>query len=171
MSIREEILRRTNEGRLRQLLPRLSADPCIRRMYLTSELYEDLYKDRSNDSEIRIFAELEADLELFVISETLDSDYLTLLRPETEGVWEIRSTRPTPQIRVFGMFAARDCFIATNYADRDYLGDADSYQWKNEIRLAKETWRNLFPGYTHMKTRDRNRLFSGGLNEQYFRGS
>ncbi len=39
---------------------------------------------------------LQADLELFVVEQDIYPKYLFLLYKASEGVWEIRSTRPTP---------------------------------------------------------------------------
>ena len=65
---------------------------------------------------------LQADLELFAEGQPIDPKYLFLLYPPAEGVWEIRSIRPHPSIRVLGLFAQKDVFIATNLELRENLG-------------------------------------------------
>ena len=65
---------------------------------------------------------LDADLEHFVVSPEIDPKYLFHLYPSQDCVWEIRSVRDDPSIRVLGMFAAKDVFVATNFALREDLG-------------------------------------------------
>jgi len=76
-------------------------------------------------------AELRADLEVFVEGRIIDPKYLFLLYPAADCVWEIRSVRSNPSIRVLGLFAKRDIFVATNFAFREDLGG-----WQS--RLSRE---------------------------------
>jgi len=61
-------------------------------------------------------------LEQFAEGQSIDPAYLKLLAPARDAVWEIRSVRPAPSIRVLGRFAEYDVFVATNYALRKPLG-------------------------------------------------
>jgi hypothetical protein len=58
-------------------------------------------------------------LDLFAEGAPIGPKYLFLLYRADEAVWEIRSVRPNPSIRVLGRFAAKDIFVATNFALRD----------------------------------------------------
>ena len=86
---------------------------------------------------------LQADLEIFVTGAPVTSSYLKPLRPRHKGVWEIRSKRPTPSIRILGMFASRDVFVATNHQLRAALGRFNSIEWKEASRLARHEFRSL----------------------------
>lgn len=136
---------------------------------MTTELFDKVYEENEDSNKATIFANLIADLEVFVTSPTIDPKYLWLLRPSKQGIWEIRSTRQRPQIRVFGVFAAKNIFVGTHHKLRDDLGGIDNEQWKIEIGCAKKIWRDLFPAYSHKKTNDPNQLFTGALDEKYFR--
>ncbi len=165
MSIELKIDSHLSEERLKLVVPWVSSDRLQRRLYLTKELHDEVYGEEQNSRESEMFANLIADLEVFVTSDTIDPDYLRQLAPPKEGVWEIRSTRSFPQIRVFGVFAFKDCFIGTHYRHRDNL---KGKQWQKEIKLTKDIWNRLFTGYTHKKSSSRNQLFTGALDEQYF---
>lgn len=99
----------------------------------------------SEDDEARVHR-LRADLEHFVTGGLVDPAYLWKLR-KTEEVWEIRSPRPRPSIRVFGRFAIYDVFVATHQSYRASLGAFASQEWKREIRNCQAKWRNLFHPY------------------------
>ena len=170
MSIEQEISIHVNDGKLKLVTPTVPGDRSLRKLYMTGELYDEVYEEKESRFEQKMFANLIADLEVFVTSNTIDHYYLWCLEPRKEGVWEIRSTREEPQIRIFGVFAAKDIFVATHYKLRDDLGGSkDSSQWKREINRTKKIWCDLFPAYTHKKTNDPHQLFTGALDEKYFR--
>ncbi len=167
MSINEEIWSILSEGRLVELRTRLSSDTKIRSMYLAPDLYEEIFRKRSADEEIERFTRLQADLDMFLTSETIDPEYLFQLTPTRKGVWEIRSTGT--QIRVFGLFCGRNKFIATHYKNRDELGNFNDTAWKVEIRRSLTFWSHLFPAYSPLTTSKMDRLISGAINGQYFK--
>lgn len=136
-------------------------------MYLAEELY--LAITAPPPEEVERFAQLEADLADFVTSPTLDPQYLKSLWPPRDGIWAIRSVRPRPSIRVLGLFAAKDKFVATNFALRKELGEFDSHEWRTEKRRAKAIWRQLFLGYPYIPGRDLDKLFLGAINGKYFK--
>jgi len=136
-------------------------------MYLARPLYEAISNPAAEH--VERFARLEADLEVFVTSPRIDPGYLKGLSPPQEGVWAIRSVRPSPSIRVLGFFAMKDRFIATNYALRNELGAFDSKQWKTAMKYATWVWRRLFPAYPFVSSQDANDLFTGALNGTYFK--
>jgi hypothetical protein len=113
-------------------------------MLLSEELYgylEASYEDEEWEDRM---GSLRADLEAFVTEEDIYPRYLFLLYPTSEGVWEIRSMRPNPSIRVLGLFPCKDVFVATHYTTRDLLGGWQSRQWKDTKRMARTKWRNLY---------------------------
>ena len=119
MSIEQEIAIHVNDGKLKLVTPKVPSDQSLRKLYLTRELYDEVYEDKNSLFEQEMFANLIADLEVFVTSKTIDLQYLWCLEPSKKGIWEIRSTRQEPQIRIFGVFAAKDNFVATHYKLRD----------------------------------------------------
>ena len=169
MSINDQIIINLACGRLKQIRPKLPRDRELRKLYLYHELYQEIRRDREDEFEDEKYAALEAELETFIISPTLDSNYLRHLRPKREGIWAIRSRNPEPQIRVFSMFAERNCLISFNMADRPDLDDDDAV-WNYEMNRAKHLWRSLFHNAYHwMKTDKPNKLFSGAIDERYDR--
>jgi hypothetical protein len=113
---------------------------------------------------------LQADLEVFAEGQPIGPKYLFLLYPASEAVWEIRSGRPDPSIRVLGRFVAKDVFIATNYATRDELGGWQSRRWRDVKLMSRTIWTNMFHGYKPLITSDVTQVVSGALNGKYFKG-
>src|SRR5262249_34948588 len=113
--------------------------------------------------------ELQADLEVFVTARTIDPKYLFLLYPSRDAVWEIRSTRPSPSIRVLGLFASKDVFIATGHALRSELGCWESREWKIVKRDARSAWRRLFHPYDPVVETDAKQLVTGAIDGKFFK--
>jgi hypothetical protein len=114
---------------------------------------------------------LEADLEVFASGEPIGPKYLFLLYHSREGVWEIRSVKPNPSIRVLGRFVERDIFIATNFALRDDLGGWQSREWRDVKVRARAVWINLLHTHQPLVTTDVNRVVTGAINGKYFKTS
>lgn len=79
---------------------------------------------------------------------------IKILNPKYDEVWELRK-RNSPSTRIFGRFASKDVFIATNICT---CNDLFSMQWvtngyirwpvwRREIRRCKAVWRALFVNY------------------------
>ena len=158
-----------------QLNPRVQRDKTKRKLYMSVELANELDVDRDDDADIERFQNLIADLEIFIISPTIDPRYLTCLEPTKDGVWEIRSYEDEPQIRVFGVFATKDVFVCTHFMYRPDLADLEEIDplWKNQVKRTKANWRNLFPAHSYKKPRNLeteiHKLFTGAINAKYFR--
>jgi len=94
-----------------------------------------------------------------------------------DAVWEIRSRRDDPSIRVLGLFPIKDTFVSTNFALREALVemragklvDWQSRQWKNIKRMARAIWRKLFYTYQPIITVSPNEVFSGASNEVFYK--
>lgn len=125
--------------------------------------------DEADDAESQRIGHLRADLERFVVGETVYPKYMFLLYPLRDGVWEIRSVSPDPSIRVLGLFASKNVWVATNYARREDLGGWQSREWKAVKREAAARWRYLFPAYQPLQTANIHELVSGAINGQYFK--
>jgi hypothetical protein len=124
--------------------------------------------DGDSDWERRV-GELRADLEVFVTSEVINHKYLYMLFPPTDCVWEIRSVGTDPSIRVLGLFAVRDVYIAADVALREDLGGWQSRGWKQVKRNARAVWRMLFPSYNPIYTVDINDVVTGAISGRYFK--
>ncbi len=96
---------------------------------------------RDIEETIKRFAKLKSDLDTFLISPTIDAKYMKQLLPTGKGVYEIRSVRPKPSIRVFGRFVRKDVFLATHYEERNGLGGFKSYEFTQEISRCRKIWR------------------------------
>ena len=167
MSIEKEIKQRILDGSLKELP--LRAGRKKRRLYVEATLYEEIVVERDDLEMMDRYTKLEADLNVFVTSQTINPHYLYLLSPTRDKVWEIRSVEPKPQLRVFGFFAAKDTFVATNHEYRDELGGFDSAIWRREKRRALAIWRNLFNSYNPIDTIVVGDLVTGAIDGKYFR--
>src|SRR3981081_1752281 len=169
MSISDLILHRVSIGMLFPILPRAAGGATRRAMFVSEDIWSLLSIEHQDDDMEERLGILQADLELFAGGQPIDPKYLFLLYPADEGVWEIRSVRPSPSIRILGFFAAKDVFIATNMALRENLGGWESSEWKDVKRLARTRWAHLFHTYQPLKSTDVRNLVTGAINGKYFK--
>jgi hypothetical protein len=169
MSIENEIADRVQRKMLFPLLPRAPGSPVRRALFVAEDLWSILTSDIGDPEWERRVGQLQADLEVFVEGRVIDPKYLFLLYPCAKGVWEIRSVRDQPSIRVLGLFAKRDVFIATNAALREDLGGWQSREWKEVKRRAQAQWRWLFPSYQPVVSSHVQDVATGALNGRYFK--
>jgi hypothetical protein len=130
--------------------------------FLQAEGPDDEWEDRKGF--------LQADLDLFAEGAQIGPKYLFLLYRADEAVWEIRSVRPNPSIRVLGRFAAKDIFVATNFALRDALGGWQSREWRDVKIRARTVWSQLFQNYQPLKSTNIHDVVSGAIDGKYFKG-
>ena len=169
MSIEEEILDRVDRGMLFSLLPKAAGDAPIRAMFVGERLWGVLESAEGDADWERRVGELRADLEVFVTQRDIDPKYLFLLFPALEAVWEIRSTGSDPSLRVLGLFAMKDVFVAADCALRSDLGGWQSRAWKAIKRNAKAIWRSLFHPYDPILTTNVNDVVTGAIDGKYFK--
>jgi hypothetical protein len=169
MSIQDEIVDKVTRNMLFPVLPR-AAGATIRRALMVGESLWNLLNSPEGDAawEERI-ALLQADLELFVTEERIAPKYLFLLFPAADAVWEIRSARHDPSMRIMGLFAEKDTLIATNFARREDLGGWQDRRWKIARRIARAIWRQLFNTYQPIQTVDVKQVCSGASDEIYYK--
>jgi hypothetical protein len=165
MSIRDEISARIVEGRLLLLRLVVPGDPVARTIVLAEEI-KALIEGPWADSGLRYRAgRLRADLEEFVKGEQIvaclepfkaATAYMGRLDPPEDGAWDIRSRDPSPALRVVGMFAETDVFVALRWAPRSRqqtwtpkppLGARNSREWRDMLVQCKTDWTNLFHSY------------------------
>lgn len=169
MSILAEVIDRINREMLFLIQPRSQADAAIRTLVAGERLWAVLNSEEGDEEWERRVGELRADLEAFVTQDELGPKYLFLLWPPGDGVWEIRSVRDSPSIRVLGAFALKDCYVAVDLALREELGGWNSQEWKLAKRNTRAVWRQLFPSYNPIISSDPNKVFSGASNGRYIK--
>lgn len=149
MSIKDDLFTAVQNGVVVRLTPYISRDRPLRALLMHSEGMEEIVNlEHGDDDWTQRLWELRADLEHFIFSPNIDCNYLKPLNPRSKGVYEIRSRRPKPSIRVFGMFIAKDVFFITHYAKRAELGGGwKNHEFKQEIHKCRAAWRTVFPGY------------------------
>src|SRR5215469_8807587 len=105
MSIEDLILDRVDRGMLYPIKPRAPGFNPQRAMFVGEGLWAVLTSTEGDEAWDKRVGELQADLERFADGQTIDPNYLFLLYPARQGVWEIRSVTHDPSIRVLGLFA------------------------------------------------------------------
>lgn len=145
------------KGRLFEV-PLISPDLSERRRILATPKLMAQIDGTAGGGDRRFVVELRADLDDFLGGKPITvggpkdkNAYMKpLLRSKADKgfggheVWEIRSRDPKPAIRVFGRFARRDVFVATDWEHRAILGGFGSLLWRREIRRCKHDWRAVF---------------------------
>ncbi len=126
-------------------------------MFISEEINEVATPPWTDSKTAARFGALRGDLDHFVQGDLISvamkpfdkakSAFIARLNPTRDGVWDIRSRDPKPAIRVFGMFAEVDMFVALTWEFRQSLGGPRSTEWHTEIERCKTAWRKLFPVY------------------------
>jgi hypothetical protein len=166
MSIHEDILARISEGRLTVLSELVPTGPEVRRMLLAPAVLDAVDGPWTTATLSRRLLQTRALLESFIRGDemtirmppsTTAKTMIALLKPASENVWAFRARLPAG-IRVFGRFAARDVFVATNWAMRESLlaadGKNDPAKWRIEFLTCKNVWNRLFPSYNPLDRTD-----------------
>ena len=82
---------------------------------------------------------------IFVRPDFTDGDgWMARLEPPGDEVWELRSLKPKPSLRVFGSIVRRDMFVALTWALRKDLGFKISEEWKEAVKQFKAEWQSYF---------------------------
>ena len=168
MSIEDEIVDGVQRGMLWPMLPRARRVTIRRAMFVGEALQEMLESPEGDEEWEERVGKLRADLELFVTSKKIDPKYLFLLYPSRDCVWEIRSVRDAPSVRVLGLFAQKNVFIATNHALRSDLGGWQSRAWKKVKRAALAAWRVLFHTYLPVGGANIRTFVTGAISGDYY---
>lgn len=98
---------------------------------------------------------------------------LKILNPRADEVWELRK-RQTPSTRIFGRFAVKDVFIATNIRTTADLFSLEWVTngrirwpvWREEIRRCKAIWRSLFHTYPPVSGGDLDDYLSDAIDQR-----
>lgn len=169
MSIEDEILDRVRRGMLWPLEPKAAGATIRRALFVGERLWAELNSPEGDEEWEDRIGRLRADLEVFITEASIGPHYLFLLYPARDAVWEIRSVRDSPSIRVLGLFPDTDILVTTNHARREDLGKWQSRDWSQVKRTARATWRQLFPGYDPKVTTDVHEVCSGAANGIFYK--
>jgi hypothetical protein len=153
MSIRSEIKARLLEGRLKRFKAVLPTVWEVREIYLTAEVIEAVGGVGAVDYEERLFGLAQARLEQFINGDEFVCRMppsrkatkvvgIAMLEPVADEVWEFRIDK----LRIFGRFAEKDVFVATNWGLRQLLDD-DKDKWRFVIQTSRAEWKKLFPAF------------------------
>lgn len=175
MSIRQYIGYQLKSGQLFQIFPRLMGAPVQRVLLANADVNRLVTGPWQNPREEircgRLWADFDRYVEGRLISVALDAPYtkprttyLARLDPERDDVFEIRSRDPRPGMRIFGRFADRDVFIATNWQYREDLGGPHDRLFARERTSCLAEWRKLLPTYDSVKGTSINDYFNDVTN-------
>lgn len=135
-------------GELVELLPLIPGTLCLRKVLANHHVLKFLHADKQMPSSLMKKAvDAMVALNRFTsgarISVAMDP-MEKLVRTELarvnikESIWDFRIRDPQPQVRVFGLFAAKDTFVALHYAPRNNL------DFKAAAATTKQQWTDLF---------------------------
>jgi hypothetical protein len=89
------------------------------------------------------------------------------LEPKKHEIWELKSVRPRPSLRVFGRFAQANVFVGTHIAERKSLKGKWSLEFELEKLRAEEIWNRIF----NTKTPFSASHYEGYITENASRGA
>lgn len=178
MSIHESLQRAVCDRHLHYLPMTDRSDPVRRRMFIHEEVRAALLDGTTEVQRVRMM-QLRADLERFVKGSALlmcfapkkgkDDAHFALLNPPGEACWDVRSLTPSPSLRVLGMFADVDAFVALDWwpkrikvawSGKEPLGD-DDLLWRLAIHECRARWHSILPGEIPVAGRDVRRYVTG----------
>lgn len=165
MSIRIEINRRIDEGRLFRLRPHVRSDRHERTVLMSSEVHNLVSGPWPDDPMGLRCGYLRADLESFVANDVVTVCWnpfeardakMGRLHPMADEVWDLRSQGPPPGLRVLCQFAEKDVLVALTchprsvgvpWLNRLPLLGRRSREWRNAIVECRREWNMLFPAH------------------------
>ena len=172
MSIEKTVFtQRLQTGELQEVHPRIAHDRRYRTAYVTRRLVDDLASlgAANRDQQSRI-ASLRVDIETFVTSESLDQKYISPLdRNRPRGIWEVRSTRPLPQLRVLGGFAAKNTLVLFSLHHRTHLakkGAGNDTAVDAAVQQLLRGWRSIFGNDSSPMTSSASELIDGYIEHE-----
>ena len=136
--------------RIRQSWPGL---PEGRGFYATEIVKNLILGQTTNPQDSKRAYELRAEIDWFIDGRTISlrSDgeggtnaWMARLDPSGDEVWEIRSMKPRPSLRIFGSIVALDVFVALTWSKRADLHKRESEQWETAIAEFKAERSNCF---------------------------
>jgi hypothetical protein len=178
MSIDESLQRAVLDQRL-HYLPMDDSDPIERSILLHEEVRAALLDGTTEAQRVRMM-KLRADMESFVsggaismcfIPREADEEFFGLLDPPGEAAWDMRSRDPPPGLRVLGMFAKVNTFVALDWWPRSvkpaWTGKQPltcELRWRMAIHEVRERWHHILPGEIPVSGTDVRNYVTGIVN-------
>jgi hypothetical protein len=131
-------------ARLVAVRPRTGWSGEPRCFLLERDLHEQIVANRILPQNFERWAKLEADMAHFVEGGYINWNMMKWLEPQKQEVWELKSVRPKPSIRVFGRFACPNVFIGTNIQFRNCMKEKWSKEFWDQIFECEKIWADLF---------------------------
>ena len=148
MASLDEIADQVKSGTLIEVpLRRLRIPDYRRYIYVSPEIDKEL-RDRSDEP---CFRKLSAQFQNFITGQDVPviitppphkKAEWARLQPPGDEIWESRVLAVTPQLRVVGRFAAKDCFVAFNLYDYELKGKK---AWNPAKARCQADWDRIFP--------------------------
>lgn len=138
-------------GTLKRFLPVFDEDECEkRRLYISGDVFSRMYEHPKTETDY--WANVRAELGVYVKGEAIidDQSFFKCLDPKGDtslvDIWEIRILL-SPQSRLFGAFAAPDCFIAFTGRLRSKC------PFDVAMRIVRDRWYDVFGGHRRFSCR------------------
>jgi hypothetical protein len=132
-------------GSLKRFLPVFDGDECEkRRLYLSNDVHSRLYEHPASQTDY--WANVRAELGVYVKGEPIPDDETFFKQLDPKGddslldIWEIRILL-SPQSRLFGAFAAADCFVVFTARLRNKC------PFDVAMKTVRDSWYELFGGH------------------------
>jgi hypothetical protein len=157
MSIRDEIRRLTKERepRLFFLPPLLPGVALLRELFVSEEINRAVCLPWPSTPIGRRHARMRTYLDAWTEGRLITvadhpynkprDTFMARIDPGSDEVFDIRCRYPKPGIRVLGLFADCDLFIALTTTGHENL--ITGRDWRDEREACKAAWRRLFPTY------------------------
>jgi hypothetical protein len=145
MSIEPLIAEAESKDKLVRFVPTRTRHAVRRRAFLSKVASEEI---RSSGSAAVLFkgaGHIEAALTKWVLGERIYEGFLKRLKPPpVADIWEIRVVQPTPQWRVFALFACPNTLIIYRSHTRGFLDKKGSAAWKSAMKGSAQFWAEIF---------------------------
>jgi hypothetical protein len=185
MSIGGWISHLIDEHRLYLIEAVFRGDNADRTLLISPEIHSLIEGPWPNEAWKARAAALRADLESFAAGGEISvcveprrarEEDLALLGPIEAGVWDWRSRKPSPGLRLVGQFVGKDTLVLLTPAMRSAkcnpsgfirhgpLGDADSLQWRAIIAETTSLFRALFHPHAAVTGANLQDVLSSGYN-------
>jgi hypothetical protein len=174
MSIRDEIRRLTREHqpRLFFLPPLLPGVAVMRELFISEEINRVAHPPwpsttiGKRHTRMRTYLDAWTEGRLITVADhpynKPRGTFMARIDPGVDEVFDIRCRYPKPGIRVLGLFADCDLFIALTTTGHENL--TTGRDWRDEREACKAAWRRLFPTYQPLSRNHINEYISTNIH-------
>lgn len=178
MSIRSSLQSHAGSAGLLTHLQPLLGGPVVRELYVYRDVMQAISGPWRDDDDRVACSFLRRELDRFVEGQVVSlalqpfrkraDAAVAILHPPQERVFDFRVREPYPGVRVFGCFADRDLFVATNWERRDLLPSVtppndDADEWKMERQICLTRSRQVASPYDPYEGNTVNDYISNGI--------